>query len=647
MCQIDSGLTAEGGNDAKGLFQLDDIHDILYAERLEIQLIRAGVIGGNRLGVVVDDDGFIARLFDGLYGMNGGIVKLYALTDTNGPRAKHNDLFLIRDHRLIFFLVGGIEVRNVAVKLGCAGVDHLVNGDNACRAAEVIDLNFTHAPKLCDLLIGEAHLLCRTQNLGIAGIFGELSLLVHDVFQLTDEEHVNGGGIGNSAPVTSTAQQLGNGIDTVVGTDFDIVEQFRLAHTVKLTVMQMMQSDLKGTDRLEKAFLNGSADAHNLARRLHLRGERIVGVREFIKREARHLGDHIVQRRFKGRRSVGNLNLIQRHAHADLCRNTGNGITARLGRQRRRTGNTGVDLNQVILEGMGVKSKLNIASALDLQRANDLQRTVAEHMIFLIGERLRGTNDNGVACVDSHGVDVLHVTDGDGSVVFVAHHLVFDLLEALDALLDQNLMNRRERQGVFHHWQKFFLVIRKSAARAAQRKGGTKHHGITDLLGNLQAFLKGIGNIRRKHRLAKALTKLLEQLSVLRPLDRLTARSEKLNAALLKNSFLFKLHGKVKTRLTADSRKNGVGTLKSYDLCDIFQRQRLHIDLIGNAGIGHNGRGVGIAKNDLIAFLLECKAGLRSGIVEFRRLSDDDGAGTDDQNLFDIRSLRHCSFPPP
>ena len=242
--------------------------------------------------------------------------------------------------------------------------------------------------------------------------------------------------------------------------------------------------------------------------------------------------------------------------------------------------------------------------------------------------------------MDAHGVEVFHVADGNGGVVGVPHDLVFDFLEALDAFLHQNLMDGRQHQGVFHDFPEFFLVIGKSAAGAAQSKGGAKHHGIAD------ALLHGSGDLRRKHRLTKALAKLLEQLPILRLLNGFAWGSQQLHVALLQNALLFQLHGKIQSRLAADAGDDGVRPLKADDTGDIFQCQRLHVNLVRNGGVGHDGRGVAVAQNDLVALLFQGKTGLGTGIVEFRRLTDDDGAGANDQNFLQIGTFRHVTFPP-
>ena len=207
-------------------------------------------------------------------------------------------------------------------------------------------------------------------------------------------------------------------------------------------------------------------------------------------------------------------------------------------------------------------------------------------------------------------------------------------------------MDGRQHQSVFHDLPEFFLVVGKSAASAAQSKGGAKHHGIADGFRRGNTFLHGIGDLRRKHRLAKALAKLLEQLPILRLLNGFAGRSKQLHVAFLQNALLFQLHGKIQSRLAADAGDDGIRSLKADDTGDIFQRQRLHVNLVRDGGVGHDGRGVAVAQNDLVALFFQGEAGLRAGIVKFRRLTNDDGAGANDQNFLQIGAFRHVTFPP-
>ena len=144
----------------------------------------------------------------------------------------------------------------------------------------------------------------------------------------------------------------------------------------------------------------------------------------------------------------------------------------------------------------------------------------------------------------------------------------------------------------------------------AKGKCRTENDGIADESRSSLSLIKIIGDFRRNSRLANRLAKFLEHLSVLCALDRLRACTEKLRAALLKNTFLLKLHSKVKTCLSTDTGENRVGTLIAKDLGNIFKGKRLHVNLIRNSGVGHNGSRVGVYENYLVALLLKCKTSL-------------------------------------
>lgn len=64
-------------------------------------------------------------------------------------------------------------------------------------------------------------------------------------------------------------------------------------------------------------------------------------------------------------------------------------------------------------------------------------------------------------------------------------------------------------------------------------------------------------------------------------------------------------------------------------------------------GIGHERGRVVVEEHDFDAFVAKGEACLRPRIVEFRRLTDDDGAGSDEEHLADGRIARHGSTLPP
>ena len=189
-------------------------------------------------------------------------------------------------------------------------------------------------------------------------------------------------------------------------------------------------------------------------------------------------------------------------------------------------------------------------------------------------------------------VKIFHVTDHDRSIVCVAHHLIFDLFIALHAFFNEYLMDRGKLKRFFHHVVKLRFVVDKSAARAAERESGAQYDRIAYFRGSRSALFNTVCRFGRTYRLAYTFAKLFEKLSVLGALNAFAFCSEKLRTAFAEYAFLFKLHRKVESRLSAESRYYRVGAFEADDLCDVFKSKRFHVDLIGYRRIGHDSRGV-------------------------------------------------------
>ena len=89
--------------------------------------------------------------------------------------------------------------------------------------------------------------------------------------------------------------------------------------------VEAVDADLEAAQRLLQRFLERAADRHHLADRLHLRGQPVVGLLELLEREARHLGDDVIDRRLERRRhevavAAGDVvaQLVERIADGEL-----------------------------------------------------------------------------------------------------------------------------------------------------------------------------------------------------------------------------------------------------------------------------------------------------------------------------------------
>lgn len=295
---------------------------------------------------------------------------------------------------------------------------------------------------------------------------------------------------------------------------------------------------------------------------------------------------------------------------------------------------------------MRVQRKLHVAAAFDFQLTDDFERAVAQHLHFLVGERLRGRNDYAVTGMHADGVEVFHTAYRNRGIVRVAHDFELDFLEPFDALFDQHLPHGRELERVFHNLAQLLFRLRKTAARAAERERGAQHHGIAYIQRSFFRFLYAVSYLRRDDGLADAHTHLFEFFAVFRHFDTFKRRSEQFNIAFVQNPAVRELHRKIEPRLSAEGGDDCVGTLVTDDARDVFEGERLHIYLVRHHLVRHNRGGVGVGKDDFVALFFQRDARLRARIVEFRRLSYDNGPGAYDQNFLYIRSLRHFSSTP-
>ena len=96
----------------------------------------------------------------------------------------------------------------------------------------------------------------------------------------------------------------------------------------------------------------------------------------------------------------------------------------------------------------------------------------------------------------------------------------------------------------------------------------------------------------RQAGLADALAHLFKQLTILGLFDGFKPGAQDFALTFAQDTLLRQLHGKVKPRLSAQRRHNGIGAFFADDFGDVFQRQRFHIHFVGDMGVGHNRGGV-------------------------------------------------------
>ncbi len=245
--------------------------------------------------------------------------------------------------------------------------------------------------------------------------------------------------------------------------------------------------------------------------------------------------------------------------------------------------------------------------------------------------------------MDPHGVEVLDGADDHHVVGGVTHHLQLVLLPTDNRLLHQNLVRGRGVDPPHGHLLILFHVVSDAAAGAPQGEGGADDGRETHRLDHFHGLGVVVGQARAGDRQADLFHCLLEEGAVLGLLDGRKLGADELHPELLQSPVLGHRHGGVESRLAAECGEHRVGTLLLDDFGKHLGGYRLHIGPVGKVGIGHDGGRVAVQQHHLEPLLFQGLARLGAGIVELARLADYDGAGADNEDLFDVCSFRHCN----
>ena len=240
--------------------------------------------------------------------MAAAIVELDALADAVGAAAEDDDLLAVGRARLVLGragegrLVGRVHVGGGRGELGGGGVDALIDRVDVERFAQGAHVLGQLAGEFGEPLVGKAHGLDAAQDLGLFGQAEVADLLfgVDDALDLLEEPHVDVAGVvdvleAHAEPhgFGDVEQPVGRG-DGDGGADGVAVLVLVEAEAGDADLVEAGEAGFERAQRLLQRFLEGAADGHGFADRLHRGGQAIVGAGEFLEGEARDLGDDVV-----------------------------------------------------------------------------------------------------------------------------------------------------------------------------------------------------------------------------------------------------------------------------------------------------------------------------------------------------------------
>lgn len=599
-------LPANRHHHARCALQFVNIHHPLVAQLLKIQFIRRIIISRHRLRVIIDHYSLFSHVAEGLDGRDGAPVELDGGADSVDAAAEDNGAVVFEGDVVGGAVVCGVEVVCVGREFGSEGVDALDPGADVEGEADGADLVFGGGDGVCDLAIGEAELLSLEDLVLLEGVEAacvfELAGAVDDVLELVEEPLVDLGEVVDLVDgVVFVEHGLADGEPAAVGGVLELEVE-----VVKLVALEADEAGVDLADGLLEGLFKGTADSHDLADGLHGAANVALDVLELGKIPSGHLGDDVVEGGLKvggGCLCDGVGQLGEAVAEANLGGGVGEGVAGGLGGEGGGAGETGVDLDDAVVEAVGLEGVLDVALADDAEMADDFDGGGSEHVVLLVAEGLAGGDDNGVTGVDAEGVKVLHVADGDAVVVCVTDNLVLELLPALEGLFDEDL--GREGEGSRGHVSELFLVVGKAGAETTQGVGCTDNDGVADLFGGVEGLVNGADGNGLGNGDVDFLEGLGEQVSVFGKLESSHAGAENLDAVLFPEAETLHLDTEVEGSLSTKGEEDAVGLFSLNYVRDIFGGDGEVVDLVRKGVVCLDGGNVGVDEHRRNAGLLE------------------------------------------
>ena len=651
--QLQRRLPAELHDGPDRLLAPRDLDDVFERQRLEVEAVRRVVVGGHRLRIAVDHDAFEPGGAEREAGLDAAVVELDALADAVRARAEDQHLLARVWKRLVLVLVRRVQVRRVRLELGRAGVDPLVDRVEVLRFALASDVPHGARGELRDAPIGEPQPLPAPQlRKRLAG--GDLAFRADQLFDLAQEPWVDRGELRDLAGRDPGPVRLADPEDPFgrrrlhLGPDTLQVLRAVLAlaeHVAAERTVQAAGSVLEAAQSLVQRLVERPPDGHHLADGLHRRGERLVGMRELLEVEARHLHHAVVDRGLeRARRRLGDvvLDLVERVPDGQLRGDARDGESGRLRGQRRAARYARVHLDDDDASGARIDAELDVrAACLDADGADHLPRHVAHLLVLDVAEGLRRCDGDRVPGVHAHRIDVLDRADDHHVVGVVAHHLQLEFLPPEHGLLDEHLVHRAVGERARPHLGELLAVVGDAAAQAAEGEAGPQDERESELVPDRVHLVERTRHARLGHVEADGGHRVLEPLPVLGFLDGVELRPDELRVVLGEDALPRELDREVQRGLPPERRQDGIRTLDGQDPLGRLDGDRLDVGAVGPLRVRHDGRGVRVEEDGPVAVLAERLQCLHSGVVELAGLPDDDGTRAEQEDGLQVLSARH------
>ena len=375
-----------------------------------------------------------------------------------------------------------------------------------------------------------------------------------------------------------------------------------------------------------------------------MRSQTRIGPSELLEGEARNLRDDIIDGGLECGAGPGDvvLKLVEPVPDGELGRDFGDRIAGRLRRERARSRDTRVHLDDDHSAVGGVDGKLDIGAArIDPDLRDDRPGRIAEPLILAVGERHGRRHGDRVPGVNAHGVEVLDGAN-DGEVVgVVPDDLELVFLPPDQALFDQALMNRTALERPTNRLVQFGFVIGHAAAGASHRQGGTQDDRVPDAIRYRVGLLDGPSDVGARAAEANLVHRGLEELPLFGLSDGVDVRADQLHAVLLEDAAIGECQREVQGGLSPKGGQKRIGLLAFDDRFESLRGQRLDVGPVRELRVGHDRRRVGVDQDDPVALFFERLGALSAGVIELAGLPNYDRPRPNQKDAFNVIAAGH------
>ena len=129
-----------------------------------------------------------------------------------------------------------------------------------------------------------------------------------------------------------------------------------------------------------------------------------------------------------------------------------------------------------------MKSILYVTSTCNIQFTNDIQCGGTKHLILFISQRLRWSYYDTVSCMDTHRINIFHITYCNAVSISVTHYLILDLFPSCNTAFYKDLTYTGKTKSVLKDLYQLMRIMGNTTATSAKCISRTENNRISDLI---------------------------------------------------------------------------------------------------------------------------------------------------------------------